>query len=79
MALREQIIETTECRRHNGQTAYGKWMPLADADPYIQDAVADTIAECISADMKHQPSPDESNTDESGRIDVGGEIWIYRR
>lgn len=63
--IREEIIESTEARRHNGQCAYGEWMPLEDAPEYVQEVVADEVA--------------EHPTEGAGTIEVGGERWIYRR
>lgn len=76
----QQIVSTTEVRRHNGQCAYGDWLDLGDeAVPgYVRDEVADEIVEAMLRDVRREPHVG-GNTDEGGRINVGGEIWIYRR
>ena len=70
------ITDTTEIRRHNGQNPYGPWLPLCDADIWIRDAIVDEIIECTTNDMRHAPG---ANTDDRGKLTIGGEIWIYRR
>lgn len=53
-------------------------MSLADdqvpAD--VRDAVADEVAECIAADMRHE---ERANTDSHGMVMVGGQRWVYDR
>lgn len=71
-----QIIETTEVRRHNGQCAYGEWLPLADLPSSVQEAISDEIVEATCREMRREP---HRNTDESGRVDVAGQSWLYRR
>ena len=77
MSLATQIIETTEVRQHNGQCAYGPWIPLAEAEPHVREAVSDEVAETWMRDVRHEPATE--NTDDAGRVEVGGEIWLYRR
>ena len=76
-SLHDQIIETTQVQRHNGTCAVGEWLPLADAAPAVQMAVADEIDEAIASDMRQEtPGP---NTDEAGMVVVAGNTWIYDR
>lgn len=76
MSLEHQIIETTECRRHNGQCEYGDWLPLADAPEPVQDAISSEVGEAMHAGMRHE---ERENTDDAGTVDVGGQRWVYRR
>lgn len=42
--------------------------------------MADEIAEAMSRDMRRRVTVvTESNTDDSGKVDVGGQVWVYRR
>jgi len=77
--MEQQIIDTTEVRRHNGQCAYGEWLDLSDEDvpAAVREAVADEIAEAMCRDMRR--AAPAGNTDAAGRVNVGGIIWIYRR
>lgn len=82
--MTQQIIETTEARRHNGQCEYGDWLPIGDeaVPAYIRDAISDEVAEAICRDMRHEPHDEpgmSGNTDEAGAVDAGGERWVYRR
>lgn len=76
--MEQQIIDTAEVRRHNGQCAYGEWLDLSDEDvpAAVREAVADEIAEAMCRDMRREPHA--GNTDEAGRVNVGGMIWLYR-
>lgn len=76
-SLEDQIVETTEVRRQNGQCEYGEWMELSDAPEHVQEAVSDEIAERMHADMRREKV--RTNTDDSGMVDIGGEKWVYRR
>lgn len=69
-SLEEQVVETTEVRRHNGQCAYGPWYPLSSDRlyPSERDAIVSEIVEVSG-----------TNTDESGRVEIDGATWIYRR
>lgn len=55
-----------EVRRHNGQCAYGQWLDIDDENvpAWVDALVADEIAE---------------NDEDEGRIEQGGEIWLWRR
>ena len=78
-SLEQTIIETTEIRRHNGQCEYGKWIDLGDESvPYaVKEAVAGEVGEAMCRDMRREET--EKNTDEAGQVNVGGQIWVYRR
>lgn len=76
MNLEQQIIQTTEARRHNGQCGYGEWEPLADLPEHVAAAIADEVAECMAADMRRES---RINTDEAGLVEIGGQGWEYRR
>ena len=76
-SLYEQIVETTEVRRHNGQCAYGDWIALSDAPASVQEAIADEIAEAMSRDMRREP--EQANTDDAGSVEFGGDRYVYRR
>ena len=80
MALHDQIVETTEVRRHNGQCAYGECLDLSDEEvpEHVREAVTDEVAEAICRDMRREPHP-AGNTDDAGRVEVGGVVWLYRR
>ena len=77
--MEQQIIDTTEVRRHNGQCAYGEWLDRSDEDvpAAVREAVADEVVEAMCRDMRREPS--SGNTDDAGRVNVGGMIWLYRR
>lgn len=77
MALVDQIIETTEVRRHNGQCGYGPWIGLVEAPPHVQEVVSDEIVEALSRDLRHEAK--DANTVEHGNVEVGGVKWLYRR
>lgn len=75
-AIADQIVETTEARRHNGQCEYGDWMPLEECPADVVEAIADEVAECMSADMRHES---RTNIDSHGMVVVGGQRWVYDR
>lgn len=64
VSLADQIKSTTEARRHNGQCAYGPWIRLDD------EAMPEHVADAIA---------DEAMRRDSGKVDVGGQNWSYRR
>lgn len=64
----ESIIARTEVRRHNGQCAYGDWMPLADQCNSLQEVVLTEIIESQFADSE----PAE-------QINHGGQIYVIRQ
>ena len=78
-SLEQQIVDTTEVRRHNGQCEYGEWVDLTSEDvpQVVRQAVAEEIAEAMCRDIRHQPSG--GNPDEEGMVLVGSETWVYRR
>jgi hypothetical protein len=51
-------------------------MDVSEVDSYVRDAIVDEIIECTCKDMRHENG---ENTDDAGRVSVGGEIWLYRR
>ena len=73
--LCERIIDSTEVRRHNGQCEYGEWYDLSSEDVpnHVREAVADEIADAMRRESE------SSNTEDSGKIDIGGQTWVYRR
>lgn len=76
--LAEQIERSVEIRRHNGQCAFGPWMSADEVTSRdVVDAVIDEILECNCRDMRREAG--NGNTDSSGRVTVGGEIFLYRR
>lgn len=77
--LEQQIIDTTEVRRHNGQCEHGDWIDLGSEDipGNVRSAIADEIAEAMGRDMRHEPSL--GNTDDRGMVEIGGQAWVYRR
>lgn len=79
MDFATQITTTTECRRHNGQCEYGDWMDLTDdrVPPHVADAIVDEIVEAQCRDVRRE-AHDGSDCD-SGRVNVGGQVWVYRR
>jgi hypothetical protein len=74
--MSEAIISTTEVRRHNGQCAYGQWMPLDEQFDEVVEAIVAEILECTCRDMRHEES--NGNTESRGRVVVGGQVWLYR-
>lgn len=76
-SLEDQIMETTEVRRHNGQCPYGPWLPLADAPEPVQVDVSAEVAEAMFGDMRQTQA--RGNTDTTGTVNVGGNLWQYRR
>ena len=73
----QQIIDTTEVRRHNGQCEYGEWEPLNEQTPDIVEAISDEIVDAMCRDMRREPTA--KNTDETGIVNIGGQSWVYRR
>lgn len=73
----EQVMTTTEIRRHNGQCEYGEWLQLEDAPVAVVEAVADEVLEAMCHEMRHEPQ--RENTDDAGSVEVGGQRWVYRR
>ena len=67
-------VDEVEVRRHNGQCAYGPWMPLVGSG--VEEEVADEIVECHCRDMRREEG--NGNTPQRGRIVRGGAIWLYR-
>ena len=64
--LAEQITETYEVRRNNGQCDYGQWIPLADDDAEsCREEITDIIAE--HSDLA------------TDTVEVRGQRWTYRR
>jgi hypothetical protein len=60
----EKIIDTTQCRRQNGQCAYGDWEPLADAPAAVRKAIVERrIADGLPV----------------GTFHIGGQAWVYRQ
>jgi len=72
------IINSTEVRRHNGQCEYGLWMPLDEQTGDVIDAVVDEVLEARCRDCRREEHED-GNTDDAGRVTIGGQIWVYRR
>ena len=72
------IVNSTEVRRHNGQCEYGLWMPLDEQTEGVIDAVADEVLEARCRDCRREEHED-GNTDDAGRVTIGGQIWVYRR
>lgn len=74
----EIIVNSTEVRRHNGQCAYGEWIPLEDClSTEVIEEVAGEIISAMFRDMRQEAR--SGNTDESGMVEVGGQMWVYSR
>lgn len=73
----QQILKSTEVRRSNGQCEYGAWEPLSEKNWELQEAVVDEILEASCRDMRREPG--NGNTEDEGQVEVGGQIYIYRR
>lgn len=79
MFYAEQIEKSVEIRRHNGQCAYGPWMTADEMTSRdVVEAIVDEIMECTCRDNRGERSPN-NNTEDSGRVEVGGEIFLYRQ
>lgn len=79
MFYADQIEKSVEIRRHNGQCAYGPWMTADEMTSRdVVEAIVDEIMECTCRDNRGERSP-SNNTEESGRVEVGGEIFLYRQ
>ena len=72
------IVNSTEVRRHNGQCEYGLWMPLDEQTEDVIEVVVDEVLEARCRDCRREEHED-GNTDDAGRVTVGGQIWVYRR
>jgi hypothetical protein len=72
------IVNSTEVRRHNGQCEYGLWMPLDEQTEDVIDVVVDEVLEARCRDCRREEHED-GNTDDAGRVTIGGQIWVYRR
>ena len=76
-AYRQQIIDTTEARRHNGQCPCGPWMELGDVlvPDHVREVIADVLAEEEEASCRDMRQEKHS----SGTVVIGGQTWMYRR
>ena len=72
------IVNSTEVRRHNGQCEYGLWMPLDEQTEDVIDVVVSEVLEARCRDCRREEHED-GNTDDAGRVTIGGQIWVYRR
>jgi len=79
MFYAKQIEKSVEIRRHNGQCAYGPWMTADEMTSRdVVEAIVDEIMECTCRDNRGERSLN-NNTEECGRVTVGGEIFLYRQ
>ena len=53
-------------------------MPLDEQTEDVIDAVADEVLEARCRDCRREEHED-GNTDDAGRVTIGGQIWVYRR
>ena len=73
-----QIERSIEIRRHNGQCAFGPWMTADEVTSRdVVDAVVDEILECVCRDNRGEHG--NGNTEDAGRVTVGGQVFLYRR
>jgi hypothetical protein len=73
----QQILETTEVRRSNGQCEYGAWEPLEDQCEDLQEEVVGEILDAMCREVRKEPST--GNTTEYGEVNVNGRVWVYSR